>query len=134
MRDVEQWKRPAGHLDLAREGFDAFFVRQNGNADFGKWWWSIPAFTAAEVTAIIAPRTPVVTPRAAEAAFATLATGCARTPALAFAARAAEASAITAGWARTAAIIAAFARRAFVAGEFGVAIGSSCVLGPGGKE
>ena len=34
LRDLEKRKRPAGHLDLARERFDALFVRQKGDGDF----------------------------------------------------------------------------------------------------
>ena len=44
LRNLEQRIRAAGHLDLARERFDAVFVRQKRDGDFRQWrgWFEVP--------------------------------------------------------------------------------------------
>jgi hypothetical protein len=131
--NVEERISAAGHADLAREGVEAFFVRQNGDCDLGERLdrarfgpravvgTAIPgaAGAGAAITAIVIARAVGALARSGPAATAALGAS-ARTGA-------------TTGWtAMTAAVIGTVA--AFFPRKPGVFIGRRGFLGPRGEE
>jgi hypothetical protein len=121
LRYVEQRVSASGHLDLARQGFHPFFIRDNARIDFGqrrRWFAAYTRFTSLEIRSwTTVPDTLAFRPRATT--FSPLAVTFAST----FRAGRAWASAISS------------AVRPFLVGAFVVGVfGPSGLLGPGREE